>query len=158
MSESTEVTKKRKRESPMIHGVSAEIYPGGGQVGQRRHFVCHFKLLTISVPFKIILHWANICFSEHDYFRAEKVEFSTNYTFCEWYIKYIILSKYEQNTHFIQTAFCLRAFPLLWNVASAREWDFTAQQFWWSWVFAPLRRNIADEAMQIDVHKTLYPF
>jgi len=26
----------------------------------------------------------------------------------------------------------LRAFPLLWIVASAREWDFTAQQFWWS--------------------------
>jgi len=33
-------------------------------------------------------------------------------------------------------ASCLRAFPLLWNVASAREWDLTAQQFWWSWVFA----------------------
>jgi len=29
-----------------------------------------FKLLTISVPSKIV-HWANICFSEHDYFRAE---------------------------------------------------------------------------------------
>ena len=28
------------------------------------------KLLTISVPSKIV-HWANICFSEHDYFRAE---------------------------------------------------------------------------------------
>jgi len=21
-------------------------------------------------------------------------------------------------------------FPLLWNAANAREWDFTAQQFW----------------------------
>jgi len=27
-------------------------------------------------------------------------------------------------------------FPLLWNVVSTREWDFTAQQFWWSWVSA----------------------
>ena len=35
-----------------------------------------------------------------------------------------------------QIASCLRAFPLLWNFASPREWDFTAQQFWWSWVFA----------------------
>jgi len=44
-----------------------------------------------------------------------------NYKFCELYNKYIILSKYEQNTHFIQLATCLRAFPLLWNVASARN-------------------------------------
>ena len=44
------------------------------------------------------------------------------------------------------------------NVASAREWDFTAQQFWWSWVFAHLIGNIADDAMQMDVQKTLYPF
>jgi len=29
--------------------------------------------------------------------------------------------KYEKNTHFIQTAFCLRAFRLLWNVTCARE-------------------------------------
>jgi len=49
-------------------------------------------------------------------------------------------------------------FTLLLNVASAREWDFTAQQFWWSWVFAHLGGNIADDAMQMDVHKTLYPF
>jgi len=48
-------------------------------------------------------------------------------------------------------------FPLLWNIASARECDFTAQQFWWSWVFAHLRGNIADDAMQMDVHKTFYP-
>jgi len=93
-----------------------------------------FKLLTISVPSNIILHWANICFSEHDYFRDEQVGFSMNYKLCELYNKYTTLSKYEQN--FIQIASCLRAFPLLWNVASAREWDFTAQQFWWSWVFA----------------------
>jgi len=72
--------------------------------------------------------------------------------------KCTILSKYEQNTHFIEIASCLHAFRLLWNVASAREWDFTAQQFWWSWVFAPRRGNIADDAMQMDVHTTLYPF
>ena len=84
--------------------------------------------------------------------------FSINYKLCELYNKYTILSNYEQNTHFIQIASSLRAFPLLWNIASAREWDFTAQQFSWSCVFAHLRGNIADRATQIDVHKTLYPF
>ena len=42
--------------------------------------------------------------------------------------------------------------------APAREWDFTAQQLWWSWVLAHLRGNIADDAMQKDLHKTLYYF
>jgi len=81
-----------------------------------------------------------------------------NYKLCELYNKYTIFSNYEQNTHFIQIASCLPAVPLLWNVASSRIWDFTAQQFWWSWVFAHLTGNIADGAMQMDVHKTLYPF
>jgi len=127
MSESKKVTKKRKWESTNISW--------------------SFKLLAISVPSKIILHWANICFSENDYFRADQVEFSMNYKHCELYNKYTIISKYEQNTHFILIASCLRAVPLLWTVASAREWDFTAaQQFWWPWAFAHLRGNIADNA------------
>jgi len=42
-------------------------------------------------------------------------------------------------------------------VASAREWDFTAQQLWWSWVFAHLVGNIADDAMQMDVQNMVYP-
>ena len=66
-----------------------------------------------------------------------------------------LLSTYEQNTHFIQIASCLSAFPLVWNVASAREWDFTSQQFWCSWVFAHLRGNIADNAMQFRVTVTI---
>ena len=52
-----------------------------------------------------------------------------NYKLCELYNKYTILLKYEQNTHFIQIASCLH-----------------------------LKGNIADDAMQMDVHKTLYPF
>jgi len=74
------------------------------------------------------------------------------------FMNYIIDIQSYQNTHFIQIASCLRAFPLLWNVASARECDFTVQQFWWSWVCVHLGGNIADDAMQMDVHKTLYPF
>jgi len=31
-----------------------------------------------------------------------------NYKLCELHIKYTILSKYEQNTHFIQISLCIR--------------------------------------------------
>jgi len=68
MSESTKVSKKRKRESTIIHGRLQNFLRGGGNVGI---FFIIFKLLTISVPSKIILHWAIICFSEHYYFGAE---------------------------------------------------------------------------------------
>jgi len=45
-----------------------------------------------------------------------------NYKLCELYNKYSILSKYEQNNiSFKYVASCLHAFPLPWNVASARE-------------------------------------
>ena len=70
MSESTEVTKKRKRESTIIHGCPQKFFQGGKSGNVDILFVI-FKLLTISVPFKMILHWANICFSGYDYFRAE---------------------------------------------------------------------------------------
>jgi len=76
------------------------------------------------------------------------VGFSITYKPCE--LEYIINIQSYQNTNKITfIAYCLRAFPLLWNVASAREWDFTA---------CALRENIADDAMQMDVRKTLYPF
>jgi len=44
-----------------------------------------------------------------------------NYKLCEVYNKYTVLPKYEQNTHFIEIASSLHVFPLVWNVASARE-------------------------------------
>jgi len=66
MRESTKVTKKRKRESTIIHGRPQKFFQGG----KVNILFVIFKLLTISVHSKIILHWANICFSEHDYFRA----------------------------------------------------------------------------------------
>jgi len=135
---STKVTKKRKWESTIILGRLQKFFQGV----QRRQFVHHFQIADDQCPSKIILHWASICFSEHDYFRAEQLAFAMNYKLCESYSKYAILSKYKQNTQFIQIASCLRAFILLWNVASAQEWNFIGQQFWWSWVFALIRRNI----------------
>ena len=57
----------KKRESTIIHGRPQNFFQGGNV---DILFVI-FKLLTISVPSKIILHWANICFSKHAYFRAE---------------------------------------------------------------------------------------
>jgi len=146
-----------KWESTIIYGRPQKFFQGG----QRRQFVDHFQIADDQCPSKIILHWGSICFSEHDYFRAEQLASAMDYKLCELYNKYTILSKHKQNTQFIQKASCLRAFILLWNVASAQEWDFTAQQFWWSWVFALLRRNrrnIADDTMQMDIHTTLYPF
>jgi len=41
MSESTEVTKKRKRENTIIHGRPQKFFQGGGK---RRHFVYHFLI------------------------------------------------------------------------------------------------------------------
>jgi len=44
-----------------------------------------------------------------------------NYKLYELYNKYTILSKYEQNTHFMQIASSLIAVPLFWNIASVQE-------------------------------------
>ena len=63
----SESTKKRKRESTIIHGRQQKFFQGGNV----EILFIILKLLTISVPSKIILHWADICFSERDYFRAE---------------------------------------------------------------------------------------
>ena len=98
MSESTKVIKSESEKARSFMGVR-RAFSRGGNV-DILFFI--FKLLTICVPSMTILHWANICFSEHHYFRAEEVEFSVNYKLCELYNKYTILSKYEQNTHFIQ--------------------------------------------------------
>ena len=62
----SESTKKRKRESTIIHGRLQKIFQGWGNV-----LFITFKMLMISVPSTIILHGANICFSKHDYFRVE---------------------------------------------------------------------------------------
>jgi len=41
-------------------------------------------------------------------FQLITVEFSMNYKLCGLYNNYTILSKYEQNTHFIQITSCFR--------------------------------------------------
>jgi len=70
-----------------------------------------------------------------------------------------MLSIYEQSTHFIPTAskrttrytqkrsasppkMLMMLYFWIWNVASARAWDFTAQMFWRYCAFAHLRGNI----------------
>ena len=57
----------KKRESKIIHGRPQKFF----QWGHVHFLFIIFKLLTISVPSKIILHLANICSSEHAYFTAE---------------------------------------------------------------------------------------
>jgi len=44
-----------------------------------------------------------------------------NYTLCELYNKYTILSKYEQNTHFIQIAPCFRWSLYCFGMFQVRE-------------------------------------
>ena len=55
-----------------------------------------------------------------------------NYKLCEFHIKYTILSKYEQNTHFTEIAPCFRWSFHCFVMLQVREKDFTAQQLWWS--------------------------
>ena len=52
MRESTKATKKRKRESTIIHGRPQKFFQGG----KANILFIIFKLLAISVPSKIILH------------------------------------------------------------------------------------------------------
>jgi len=138
VSESTKVTKKRKREITIIHRRRQNFFRWGGNVGIL--FII-FILLTISVPSKIILHGANICFSEHDYFRAELVGLSMNCKHCELYNKNTV--QFYQHTNkitFHPSSFLFACFSTALEYArmceSAREWHFNAQQLWWFWVFA----------------------
>jgi len=83
-----------------------------------------------------------------------------NYKLCELYNKYTILSKYEQNTDFVQIASCLRVFPLLWSLECCK---YARMRFHCATVLVvlnicALRGNIADDAMEVAVNKTLYPF
>jgi len=52
MSESTKVTKKRKRESTIIHGRPQKFFQGGNV--DILYIV--FKMLTFGVPYKLISH------------------------------------------------------------------------------------------------------
>jgi len=66
------------------------------------------KLVTNSVPCKKILHWANICVSAHAISQARR--HTTSETFRQGNAIYM---RYQ-----------------IWIVASAQEWDFTAQMLW----------------------------
>jgi len=77
-----------------------------------------------------------------------------NYKLCELYNKYAILSKYEQNTHFIQIASCLRAF---FGMLQVRENEILLRN---SSGGPDYLRTIEGRllTMQMDVHTTLYPY
>jgi len=63
------------------------------------------------------------------------VEFSMNYKLCEICNNIHIKIRTKYTIHSNSPLFSVQ-FALHSNVASAREWDFTAQQFGCSWVFA----------------------
>jgi len=112
-----------------------------------------FTLLTISVPSTIILHWENICFSEHDYFRAALVEFSMNYKLCELYntISY-------QNTHFLEMTPRFRCTSIALECCKWARMRFHCATVLVVLSICALRGNTADDEMQMDVNKSLYPF
>ena len=118
----SESTIKRKRESMIIHGRPHKFLQGGNV----NILFMIFKLLTISVPSKIILHWENICFSEHDILGLSKWSFQwiTNFVNYAINIHYQItnkLSNYEQNTHFIQIAPCFQGSFHWFGMLQVRE-------------------------------------
>jgi len=80
-----------------------------------------------------------------------------NYKLCELYNKYAILSNHEQNTRFIQIAPCFRGCFHFFGMLQVRENEISLRNNSGGPV-AHLRGSIADYAMQMDVHKTLYPF
>jgi len=46
----------------------------------------------------------------------------------------------------------------VWNVSSTREWDFTAQQFWWSWVFAHSEGTLLTMQCKLTLTNLICPF
>jgi len=67
------------------------------------------KSVTSSVPVRTFWHWANVCFSAHAI--SQPCRHTTSETFRKGYAKYI---RYQ-----------------ILYVASAQEWDFTAQMLCW---------------------------
>jgi len=116
-----------------------------------------FKLVTISVPSKIILHWANICFSEHDYLRLRKWSFQwiTNF------VNYRINIQSYQNTNkitFNSNGFLSACFSIALECYKCARMRLQYAAVLVVLSICVLRGNIPDNAMQMGVHKTLYPF
>jgi len=82
-----------------------------------------YVIVTTTVPCKKILYWTNVCFSAHETAqpcgRVTSEEFEALKGLCDIYIRYEV-----------------------WNVVSAREWDFAAQMIWWCCAAAHLRESV----------------
>jgi len=84
-----------------------------------------------------------------------------NYKLCELYNKCTILSNYEQNTHFIQIAPCFRGSFHCFGMLQVRENEISLRNSSGGPEYLrPLEGTLltSDDTMQMDVHKTLYPF
>ena len=153
MSESTKVTKSESEKARSFMGVRRNFSRGWGNVDIL--FII-FKLLMISVPSKIILHWANICFGEHDILGLSKWSFQwiTNF------VNYIINIQSYQNTNKI--TFHSYSFLFACCSIALQCCKYARMRFYCATVLVvlsicALRGNIADDEMQMD-DKTLYPF
>ena len=108
-------------------------------VCKKENVQCYGNRCIQCFPCKKTLQWENVCFSEHGFVLVSRLSWQTS----KWIINFVsfwnkgkILWQYEQTTHLIQIASYFRAFPMIWNVASARD-DFSLRR--WSGGTAHLR-------------------
>jgi len=152
MSESTKVTKSESEKVRSFMSVRRNFSSGGNV----NILFIIFKLLTISVPSKIILHWANVCFSEHDYLGMNKWSFQwiTNF------VNYIINIQSYQNTKkitFHSNSFLFACFSIALQCCKYARMIFHCATVLVVLSICALWGNISDDAMQMD-GKSLHPF
>jgi len=85
------------------------------------HHIARKFVIASTVPSKKILHWANVCFSAHASVQPSALAVVKRWKRSKFYATLFSHISYE-----------------IWNVASARERDFTAQMVWWYSAIAQL--------------------
>ena len=80
-----------------------------------------------------------------------------NYKLCELYNKYTVLSKYEQN-NINSNSFLFACFSIALECCKYARMTFHCVTVLVVLSICALRGNIADDAMQVAVNKSLYPF
>ena len=80
-----------------------------------------------------------------------------NYKLCELYNKYTVLSKYEQN-NINSNSFLFASFSIALECCKCARMRYHCATVLVVLSICALRGNIADDAMQVAVNKSLYPF
>ena len=143
MSESTKVTK-----STIIHGRRQNFFRGGGQrrhhcwrsVFPLRYFCTEQILVLVSIIILGLSKW--------------------NFQWITNFVNYMINTQSYQNTNkitFHSNSFLFARFSIALEYCKCARMRFHCATVLVVLSICALRGNIADDAMQMDVHKTLYP-